>query len=116
MPAADTVRGLDSLRAPLTAAERAARRPERLTRRQRDLLDAWGYPYVLDEFRFHLTLTDDLDGPAGAAAGERLAGEFAEVLGADVPVGRLVTVVEPAPGADFEVLSVHPLSAPEEQR
>jgi putative phosphonate metabolism protein len=58
--AATVVESLDALRAPLTAADRARRKPDDLTARQRDLLDQWGYPYVMDEFRFHLTLTNDL--------------------------------------------------------
>lgn len=56
--AAEVVKALDDLRAPLNAAEIAKRRPERLTPRQKELLDLWGYPYVMEEFRFHLTLTD----------------------------------------------------------
>ena len=31
-----------------------------LSERQVELLDLWGYPYVLDEFRFHMTLTGPL--------------------------------------------------------
>lgn len=51
---------LDRFRAPLTAAERSKRRPERLTARQRDHLDRWGYPYVCEDFLFHMTLTESL--------------------------------------------------------
>ncbi|NPD14107.1 DUF1045 domain-containing protein [Xinfangfangia sp. D13-10-4-6] len=67
---AEVVTALDGLRAPLNEAEIAKRRPERLNPRQRELLAAWGYPYVMEEFRFHLTLSDDLPGPeaAGLAA------------------------------------------------
>jgi 2'-5' RNA ligase len=32
-----------------------------LTPRQREYLDRWGYPYVMEEFRFHMTLTGRLD-------------------------------------------------------
>ena len=59
--AADAVAHFDSLRAPLTPQDRARRNPERLTPRQRDYLDRWGYPYVMEEFRFHMTLTGRLD-------------------------------------------------------
>ena len=48
------------LRAPLTTEEIARRKPERLSPRQRELLDRWGYPFVMEEFQFHLTLTDKL--------------------------------------------------------
>ena len=55
--AADCVRDFDAYRAPLSDADRARRQPAALTPRQRDYLDRWGYPYVMDDFRFHLTLT-----------------------------------------------------------
>ncbi|MGU3465445.1 DUF1045 domain-containing protein [Methylobacterium sp. C33D] len=58
--AAECVAALDPFRAPLTEAERAKRRPERLDPRGRALLDRWGYPYVFEAFRFHMTLTDAL--------------------------------------------------------
>jgi hypothetical protein len=54
------VRRLDGLRAPLTDAERRKRGATRLTPVQRYYLDVWGYPYVLSEFRPHLTLTNAL--------------------------------------------------------
>ena len=52
---------LDPFRATLTEDEVARRNPDRLTDRQRDLLDRWGYPYVMEEFRFHITLTGPCD-------------------------------------------------------
>jgi putative phosphonate metabolism protein len=55
--AADCVRDFDSFRAPLHAEDRARRNPSALTAAQVDHLDRWGYPYVMDEFRFHMTLT-----------------------------------------------------------
>lgn len=58
--AAEVVRGLDRFRAPLTEAEMARRRLSRLSPRQAELLARWGYPYVLDQFRFHMTLTGKL--------------------------------------------------------
>lgn len=60
---AAVVEGTNHLRAPLNDAEIARRRPYRLSARQRELLDLWGYPFVMEEFRFHLTLTDRLDAP-----------------------------------------------------
>ena len=59
---------LDRFRAPQTTADYERRRPERLSSRQQDLLRTWGYPYVLEEFRWHMTLTDRVD--------ERLAGSI----------------------------------------
>jgi putative phosphonate metabolism protein len=59
--AADCTRDFDSFRALLTPEDRARRNPQQLTPRQRDYLDRWGYPYVMEDFRFHLTLTGRLD-------------------------------------------------------
>ncbi|WP_338323024.1 DUF1045 domain-containing protein [Falsirhodobacter deserti] len=59
--AARIVTFLDPFRAPLTEAEIARRKPESLTPRQRELLDQWGYPFVMEEFRFHITLTGPCD-------------------------------------------------------
>ncbi len=68
--ASAVVEALDAFRAPLTPEELARRRPERLSPRQRDLLARWGYPYVMEEFRFHLTLTGALpEGERRRAAG-----------------------------------------------
>lgn len=78
---AEVVMALDRLRAPLNSAELAKRRPDRLNPRQRELLDAWGYPYVMEEFRFHLTLSDDL--PAAEAAD--LAARLGPWLAPDLP-------------------------------
>ncbi|MCG6205569.1 DUF1045 domain-containing protein [Rhodopseudomonas sp. HC1] len=58
--AADCVRSFDSFRAPLSAEDRARRNPARLTPQQVQYLDQWGYPYVMEEFRFHMTLTGSL--------------------------------------------------------
>ncbi len=58
--AADCVREFDRFRAPLTEADRARRLKSPLTPRQIDHLDAWGYPYVFEDFRFHMTLTGAL--------------------------------------------------------
>jgi putative phosphonate metabolism protein len=59
--AADCVREFDSFRAPLTPEDRMRRNPSALTPRQREHLERWGYPYVMEDFRFHMTLTGRLD-------------------------------------------------------
>ncbi len=51
---------LDTFRAPASAAELDRRRAAGLSARQDALLTQWGYPYVMDEFRFHLTLSGRL--------------------------------------------------------
>ena len=51
---------LDGFRAPAGEDELARRRGAGLSARQEALLLDWGYPYVLEEFRFHLTLSGRL--------------------------------------------------------
>lgn len=58
--AAATVRNLDRFRAPPAPEELSRRRAGGLTPTQESLLARWGYPYVMEEFRFHLTLTGRL--------------------------------------------------------
>jgi hypothetical protein len=55
--AADCVEAFDQFRAPLSAAERKRRFAAGLSKRQAKYLERYGYPYVMDEFRFHMTLT-----------------------------------------------------------
>jgi len=65
--AGKVVADLDPLRAPLTETEIARRRPDSLTPRQRALLATYGYPYVLEEFQFHLTLSGRMQEPEATA-------------------------------------------------
>ncbi|MGA0923168.1 MAG: DUF1045 domain-containing protein [Lutimaribacter sp.] len=58
--AAAMVQGLDQFRAPALQGELARRRAAGLTPRQEQLLTQWGYPYVMEAFRFHLTLSGKL--------------------------------------------------------
>lgn len=67
MRAASVVEALDAFRAPPTDTETARRRKAGLTPRQDQLLLRWGYPYVMDEFRFHMTLTGPLPRPEAEA-------------------------------------------------
>jgi putative phosphonate metabolism protein len=78
--AAQVVAGLDPFRAPLTEAELARRRKSPLTARQEMLLTRWGYPYVMEEFRFHITLSGSLPGPEAEHLRDVLAAHFALVL------------------------------------
>jgi putative phosphonate metabolism protein len=107
------VKGFDDFRAPPTDAELARRNPASLTSRQRELLETWGYPYVLDEFRFHLTLTDRIPDGQQAEVERVLSDWFAALLGTAVPVDALALFIEAEPGAPFALHAVHQLqSAP----
>jgi hypothetical protein len=101
--AADCVTGLDALRAPLVPAERARRAPHRLDDRGRALLERYGYPQVLERFRFHMTLATfghAADAARIVAAAHRTLGALSD---ADPPLlDRLCVFVEPRRGAPFE--------------
>jgi hypothetical protein len=64
--ATDAVVFFDPFRADPSKQELARREAQNLTERQRTLLSEWGYPYVFDEYRFHITLTDKLRGSGDA--------------------------------------------------
>jgi hypothetical protein len=57
----DTVRFFDRFRALASQEETARRLAACLTGRQQRNLSQWGYPYVFEDFRFHLTLTDRIE-------------------------------------------------------
>lgn len=105
--AAAVVEGTDDLRAPLTEAEVARRRPDQLSTRQRALLDRWGYPFVMEEFRFHLTLTDRLTEPEPVLA--VLDAHFAPVLPSPFVIEDLCLFGEDAAGV-FRLLHRYALT------
>jgi putative phosphonate metabolism protein len=100
----------DPFRAALTPEDRARRRPERLSARQVEYLDRWGYPYVFEEFRYHMTLT-------GQAAPERVGAVVAALANAHaaaVPdpsfvLADLVVFEQPRRDQRFRIRSRHPL-------
>ncbi|HEX4987122.1 MAG TPA: DUF1045 domain-containing protein [Burkholderiales bacterium] len=95
------VAGLDDLRAPLTDEERERRRPSMLGEHQRALLERWGYPYVFEEFRFHMTLTRRLKPAEDEKLRPWLRQWFDAALRA-LPAGADLGVFEqPAAGGDF---------------
>jgi hypothetical protein len=53
----------DIFRAPITAFDIERRKTNNLTDKHEGYLQDWGYPYVFDEFRFHMTLTGAIDNP-----------------------------------------------------
>lgn len=100
--ASSCVQQLHELAAPLSESELARRRRGGLTAEQDALLMAWGYPWVMQHFRFHLSLTGPLTGLApGALEGliEEAAAQFHRLPACTVD--RLSVFVEPISGGDF---------------
>lgn len=108
--AAACVRAFDAFRAPLTEADRARRLKSRLTERQLAHLDAWGYPHVFDDFRFHMTLTGTLDAPMREALAAPLATLWS-AIDEPVVIEGIALVVQPAPDAPFRVKDYLPFTS-----
>lgn len=96
---------------PLPPSELQRRRAAGLTPEEDALLLRWGYPFVMDRFRFHMSLTGSLRGvepgmvEALQAAARR---HFAPLLPSSEPLLRFEAVslfAEPSPGADFVCLA-----------
>lgn len=108
--AAQCVTEFDTCRAPLSPTELQRRMNDTLTDRQKELVAAYGYPYVLEEFRLHMTLSDRLD-PETLEAMRSAASEwFAPVLERHVTLDRLVLFREDEPGAPFRRVRDFPLA------
>jgi hypothetical protein len=57
------VLGLNDLQAPLSPEDLERRQISKLDARELELLRCYGYPYVLERFRFHFSLTGSTDHP-----------------------------------------------------
>ncbi|WP_299588834.1 DUF1045 domain-containing protein [uncultured Tateyamaria sp.] len=101
--AARAVQELDAFRAPPTQAELTKRRAARLSPAQDAHLVRWGYPYVLDQFRFHLTLSGKLDKPTAAAAEAALSAHLAPLDLAPYVIDGLTLLGEDAEGRFHQI-------------
>lgn len=101
--AAICVQRVDRFRAPMNAEERARRLASSLTERQKTNLDRWGYPYVFEDFRFHMTLTGPLAGDELTQAKNWLIGEFAGLPAAQLLLLNRIVIARQAGGA-FRVI------------
>ncbi len=106
--AAEVVMRLDRFRAPLSASDIARRNPAALTERQRALMEAWGYPLVLDKFRFHMTLTDRLTADQASVLLPLAQAHFADALRGPVAIDALALFAEDEIGV-FHQLDHFPL-------
>lgn len=104
------VTALDRFRLPLTLQERERRLAAGLSKRQIALLDRFGYPYVLEEFRFHMTLTGRIGFARRNGVHALLRHAFARAVGyAPVPIDRLAVLRQDDPQACFRVVEQIPL-------
>ena len=106
--AAAAVRDPDPFRQPAGADELARRRAAGLSATHERNLTDWGYPYVLDEFRFHLTLTGALPDTQAGAVMTALSPLTAPFCRDPLPV-REICLFGERPDRFFELLRRYPL-------
>lgn len=114
--AGDVVRAFEPFRAPLNADDIARRKPEKLGDAERCNLDGWGYPYVFDEFRFHMTLTGRVPAALQENFRAALQARFAGHVDRPLSISGLALFREETRGAPFTVQSWLPLGATPEPK
>lgn len=103
--AAECVRAFDRFRAPLTPEDRARRLASPLTARQIEYVDSWGYPYVFEEFRFHMTLTGALPASDRKEALQFLSARFEKISGVQtLRLDRIVIARQERKASPFVVI------------
>jgi putative phosphonate metabolism protein len=103
--AAACVTAFDRFRAPPGAQDRASRVAAGLSERQVRNLDRWGYPYVFEEFRLHLTLTGRLGADRQASVLSFLRDGFAAADGAGpLPIDRIALLRQDRRDCRFTVI------------
>jgi len=101
---------LDRFRAPPGEADLARRRAGGLSLRQEAMLTRWGYPYLFEEFRFHVTLTGTLTEAEAQAVAAALGPHLAPHLSDPFHLDEICLFGEPAPGRGFRVLRRYALA------
>lgn len=114
--AASVVEAFDRFRAPITEAEIERRNPGTLSAEQFRNLCRWGYPYVFDAFRFHMTLSGRVSGGEAARVRAAIEDVFEPVLGEPLAIDGLAVFVEPEAGGPFTVLSRQELRPQRERK
>ncbi len=106
--AGDCVREFDPFRAPMSPDDRRRRLDAPLSERQVRNLEQWGYPYVMEDFRFHMTLTGALAEAPRAGLLDALEGLYAKIA-APVAVDAISISKQEARDSRFFVLARLPL-------
>jgi putative phosphonate metabolism protein len=94
----------DAFRAPLSAEEMARRVSAGLSPRQIDHLKRWGYPYVFEDFRFHMTLTGQIPADRGDRVLADLRATFSRLTARPLAIDRIALLKQEGERARFRVL------------
>ena len=99
------VTSFSGFRAPLAPEDLARRMQAPLSARQQELLHLWGYPYVAEQFEFHLTLTGRLPDDERSQIFATLEPLVAPFTRSALSVGSICLFEQAAPDRPF-VLSL----------
>ena len=103
------VRALDHCRAPLAEIDYAKRPASKLSPRQNQLMMQVGYPYALEEFRFHISLAGPLNGAELAKVEQALHPVLAAEMREPFIIRSLALFGDPGDGGKFRLLSRAPM-------
>ncbi|WP_162653474.1 DUF1045 domain-containing protein [Lentilitoribacter sp. Alg239-R112] len=106
--AATIVEHFEEFRAPLGESDIVKRRRANLTQRQDELMLRWGYPYVFEEFKFHLTLTGRLDENDAETTKNILSEHLSDILSKPLKADDICLYGERNDGK-FEIIERFPL-------
>jgi hypothetical protein len=102
--AASTVSHFDKFRAPLSDNDIQKRRQRRLTPEQDALMLRWGYPYVMQEFKFHMTLTGPLQNDEIVSIEQLANTRLQEFIGQSLNIASLALLGEDRDSGRFHVI------------
>ncbi|MEM6423455.1 MAG: DUF1045 domain-containing protein [Pseudomonadota bacterium] len=108
--AADCVTVFDRFRAPVTPEDRMRAGADRMSPRQRALFEAHGYQYILDLFRFHITLTGPLSAEQISETALELNDRFGSLLTPAFRIHTITLLGDPGGEAGFRLLRHYALT------
>ena len=101
--AAAAVRDFDHLRAPLSEDYIARRRRARLSPRQDQQMLVWGYPYIFDDFHFHMTLSGRVNEDAAENIIAALSPQISPLLPATFLIDAITLMGEDTDGMFHQI-------------
>jgi putative phosphonate metabolism protein len=110
--AADCVTQFDRFRAPPPSAELARCRAAGLSAAEEAHLARWGYPYVFDCFRFHVSLTGPLDPAEAETLLPALTQLFEPVIQSAMTIADIALFHEPQGETPFHLVERFALRKP----
>ncbi len=108
--ASQCVLKFEDFRAPLTMKERTRRLEQNLNMHQRLMLEELGYPFVLSEFQFHITLTKNMTEEEKRTVVPALQPELDKILQTPCEIDGIAVVGDPGNNQPFQMIEYFELS------